>query len=120
MSALPAELQSSSNGSCVEKLLTKTTYKIINSLPQRNPYWARLTPLNSQSRVIDLESSEFKIGRGEICQGDLRLADVRVSNLHAKIVREQDAEGRVIAKLYDSSSNGTFYNRKEVSEIIDQ
>jgi hypothetical protein len=116
MSAVVADLLPSSSGSFVEKLLTTTTtYKIINSLPQRNPYWARLTPLNSQSRVIDLESSEFKIGRGEICQGDLRLADVRVSNLHAKIVREQDAEGRVIAKLYDFSSNGTFYNRKEVS-----
>ena len=69
-------------------------------------------------RVIDLETSEFKIGRGDVCQGELRIADVRVSNLHAKIMRENDAEGKVVAKLYDSSSNGTFYNRKEVSLLI--
>jgi pSer/pThr/pTyr-binding forkhead associated (FHA) protein len=74
-----------------------------------------LKPLtqNGKNSIVEITTNEFKIGRNPNCE--LKLFDVRISNNHAKIVRQMNDEKEWVVKLYDTSSNGTFINGKEVS-----
>lgn len=82
----------SSCGSLVEKVMNTTSLQVHQSPTLKQSFgsqhWARLTPLNSLMPVVEIQQTEFKIGRGDVCYGELKIDDGRVSNLHAKITKE--------------------------------
>jgi len=57
--------------------------------------------LEHQDQTITVEKGPFMVGRGS--QSDLRIADSRVSRMHAVIERQRDS-----FMLTDSSTNGTY------------
>ena len=57
--------------------------------------------LEHQDRTITVEQGPFMLGRGS--KSDLRIADSRVSRMHAVIERQRDS-----FMLTDSSTNGTY------------
>ena len=55
---------------------------------------------------------------GRLADNDIAITDKRLSGKHCKIIRRIDAEGKMTVHIEDSSSNGTFLNKKQVSAIL--
>lgn len=75
-----------------------------------------MTSLNRATvrKVIEIMNETLQIGRIE--DNDISIRDKRLSGKHCKIVRRIDAEtGKMSVFIEDTSSNGTFLNKKQVS-----
>ena len=64
-------------------------------------------------KEIEILNDTLQIGR--VADNDVVIPDKRLSGKHCKIVRRIDAEGKMSVHIEDSSSNGTFHNKKQVS-----
>ena len=86
--------------------------------------WGRLLPLKRGAAHIKLfprpaetsngQANTYIFGRGHSC--DIRLEDARISSQHCRIycLENREPGGRITFKVYveDTSSNGTFVNRR--------
>jgi ABC transport system ATP-binding/permease protein len=67
-------------------------------------------------KEIEILNDTLQIGR--VADNDVVIPDKRLSGKHCKIVRRIDAEGKMSVHIEDSSSNGTFHNKKQVSSSV--
>ncbi len=78
--------------------------------------WAKLTSLNRATvrKEIEIMNETLQIGR--VPDNDIVIQDKRLSGKHCKIVRRIDGEGKMTVHIEDSSSNGTFLNKRQVRQ----
>ena len=78
-----------------------------------------MTSLNRATvrKEIEIMNETLQIGR--LADNDISISDKRLSGKHCKIVRRIDAAtGKMAVFIEDTSSNGTFLNKKQVSENL--
>ena len=78
-----------------------------------------MTSLNRATvrKEIEIMNETLQIGR--LADNDISISDKRLSGKHCKIVRRIDvATGKMAVFIEDTSSNGTFLNKKQVSENL--
>lgn len=75
--------------------------------------WAKLNSLTKRVKSGELKEETFTIGR--TANNDLCIKDQRLSGKHCTLIRTIDEKGKMIVRLEDSSSNGTYHNGLLVS-----
>ena len=79
--------------------------------------WAKLNSFCNRVDSQTITSDAFVIGRHS--ESDLAVSDPRLSSRHCRLLKKQDAEGRMVVVIEDNSGNGTFVNGKKVSVDFD-
>ena len=78
-----------------------------------------MTSLNRATvrKEIEIMNATLQIGR--LADNDISINDKRLSGKHCKILRRIDPEtGKMTVYIEDTSSNGTFLNKKQVIDIL--
>ena len=75
-----------------------------------------MTSLNRATVRKEIEIMNETLQMGRLADNDISISDKRLSGKHCKILRRIDQEtGKMTVFIEDSSSNGTFLNKKQVS-----